>query len=80
MRLTGKVIYFSQRGYGFLAADSPIEGSRHKEFFLHVTDITRQQTLPAGTRVSFEIGPPTPRHPWRAVRVELLDRCSAVKL
>jgi len=78
MRHAGRVVYFSKRGYGFLAADK--QNSREQgDFFVHIGDISNRRELHVGERVTFEVGIPTLDHPNRAVLVALLDSSSAVR-
>ena len=71
MRMVGRVVHFSRRGFGLIeAAETGSKGSQL--FFVHVRDVPHQREVPVGTKVSFEVAPPTPEHPNRAVRVEMV--------
>lgn len=77
MRIVGVIVHFSRRGFGLIEAAGTQQGNRTELFFAHVRDVAHRRELPVGAKVSFEVAPPTPEHPNRAVRVELIKKSEA---
>jgi transcriptional regulator with XRE-family HTH domain len=78
MRIVGSIVHFSRRGFALISAAETQQDDRGQLFFAHVRDIAQRPDLPVGARVSFEVAPPTPEHPSRAIEVRLIEIDSAV--
>jgi cold shock CspA family protein len=73
---TGKVVNFGRKGYGFIR-----DLESRKQYFVHIKDVAGRRDLQVGQLVKFEVGPGTPDHSQRAIRVDVIsssDLCNAV--
>jgi cold shock CspA family protein len=74
---TGKVVNFGRKGYGFIR-----DSESRKQYFVHIKDVAGRRDLLVGQLVNFEVGPETPDHNQRAIRVDVIsssDPCNAVQ-
>jgi cold shock CspA family protein len=79
MRIAGVIVHFSRRGFAFISAAEIQQGNRGQLFFAHVRDIAQPRNLRVGQKVSFEVAPPTPQRPSRAIDVRLAESDTAVQ-
>lgn len=67
-RLTGKVKFFSQRGFGFLTPTGEEEGSE-KGIFFHCSNL-QGRTIEPGEFVSYEVAPGREEGTSQAVNIK----------
>jgi hypothetical protein len=67
MKASGEVLYFFDRGYGFVV------GPDHTMYFLHATNVINNRLPVKGDKVLFEVGTALPGKYARALNVEIIS-------
>lgn len=71
-RYTGKVKFFSGKGYGFITPEGK-EDIEESGLFFHISEVEHRETLETDQSVTYQVAPGREKGQQQAVRIEKIQ-------